>query len=239
MEKKISSKFLKISTRMKVIADFYQDIDFKNYYDFISTQDEYERDLAFYKEYLDKDNTILEIGTGNGRIFNPLHENGFNIYGLEPSTAMTASIKKGKNKILKLYMQDIRECPITVLHTVIIPATSICLFSKAEFANFLIEAKIKYPMLKNVIFDFVEPEFFIETDDIVYKVNNKGDQYLYTNFIQKDQVIFNVIYKNKIGISQKYLYSSNLISEISKKVSITHFIIHYEVGSYKMCEFVY
>lgn len=82
----IFSKLQKKAEELEIIENLYEDDIFANYYRSIVNQDELlEDDIDSYKQFFDKSMPILEIGSGTGRIFNPLFEDGYNIFGLEPA----------------------------------------------------------------------------------------------------------------------------------------------------------
>ena len=82
----IFSKLQKRAEELEIIENLYEDDIFANYYRSIVNQDELlEDDIDSYKQFFDKSMPILEIGSGTGRIFNPLFEDGYNIFGLEQS----------------------------------------------------------------------------------------------------------------------------------------------------------
>ncbi|MGH2110862.1 methyltransferase domain-containing protein [Aerococcus urinaeequi] len=211
MKKMISNKFIKKSKDLDIVLDIYKDSDFKKYYDLISQTP--SKDISIYRKILDKDDIILEIGTGNGRIFSPLLELNYDIYGIEPSKLMIEKIKTGKNRIFQLTLQNIEKLSLPRVDVVIIPATTICLFSFFEFKDFIFKVKDKYPGISYVYFDFVLPDTFYRKNNIIEKVVIDDETYIYTNFIEDSKVYFNIINKNKLGISEKNLYTFELLKE--------------------------
>ena len=82
----IFSKLQKRAEELEIIENLYEDDIFANYYRSIVNQDELlEDDIDSYKQFFDKSMPILEIGSGTDRIFNPLFEDVYNIFGLEPA----------------------------------------------------------------------------------------------------------------------------------------------------------
>ena len=67
---------------MEISDDIYSDTDFADFYN-RSINEKFEiNDLDFYREKINNDDVVLEIGSGNGRVFNVLSREGVNIYGL-------------------------------------------------------------------------------------------------------------------------------------------------------------
>ncbi|EMB66702.1 hypothetical protein SMU26_04467 [Streptococcus mutans 3SN1] len=127
----IFSKLQKRAEELEIIENLYEDDIFANYYRSIVNQDELlEDDIDSYKQFFDKSMPILEIGSGTGRIFNPLFEDGYNIFGLEPAKEMAKYItNEGRDRIYSLTLQEIGNLPQKNIEVIIIPATSVSLFS--------------------------------------------------------------------------------------------------------------
>ncbi|EMC21938.1 hypothetical protein SMU80_01659 [Streptococcus mutans SF1] len=127
----IFSKLQKRAEELEIIENLYENDIFANYYRSIVNQDELlEDDIDSYKQFFDKSMPILEIGSGTGRIFNPLFEDGYNIFGLEPAKEMAKYItNEGRDRIYSLTLQEIGNLPQKNIEVIIIPATSVSLFS--------------------------------------------------------------------------------------------------------------
>ena len=63
-------------------------------------------------------------------------------------------------RIYKLTLQEIEKFPLKDIEVIIIPATSVSLFSHEEFFDFLKKVKETQPNIKKIIFDFLKEEFF-------------------------------------------------------------------------------
>lgn len=133
----IFSKLQKRAEELEIIENLYEDDIFANYYRSIVNQDELlEDDIDSYKQFFDKSMPILEIGSGTGRIFNPLFEDGYNIFGLEPAKEMAKYItNEGRDRIYSLTLQEIGNLPQKNIEVIIIPATSVSLFSQIGRAH--------------------------------------------------------------------------------------------------------
>ncbi|OYS79652.1 hypothetical protein CBG04_11555, partial [Limosilactobacillus reuteri] len=73
---------------LTIVKDLYQDKDFAEYYNTITSLNEFNSfndDYIYYASNLSKSSKVLEIGSGNGRIFNQLYEDNYDAYGLEHS----------------------------------------------------------------------------------------------------------------------------------------------------------
>ena len=76
----IHKKFQRRAEQLEVIDNLYNDTTFSEYYRLIVEQDSLlENDLDIYKRYFDKTMPVLEIGSGTGRIFNPLFQAGYDV----------------------------------------------------------------------------------------------------------------------------------------------------------------
>lgn len=158
----IFDKLQKKSENLEIIENLYADDIFANYYHSIVDQDALlEDDIDEYKQFFDKKMAVLEVGSGTGRVFNPLFNEGYNIFGLEPAKEMAEHIAyEGRERIYKLTLQEIEKFPLKDIEVIIIPATSVSLFSHEEFFDFLKKVKETQPNIKKIIFDFLKEEFF-------------------------------------------------------------------------------
>ena len=74
---------------------------------------------------------VLEVGSGTGRVFNPLFNEGYNIFGLEPAKEMAEHIAyEGRERIYKLTLQEIEKFPLKDIEVIIIPNSN-------DFVKFL------------------------------------------------------------------------------------------------------
>ena len=92
---------------MEISDDIYSDTHFADFYN-RSINEKFEiNDLDFYREKINNDDVVLEIGSGNGRVFNVLSREGVNIYGIEPQLEMIKYIDTSyKDKIFNIGIED-------------------------------------------------------------------------------------------------------------------------------------
>lgn len=222
----ISPSFRSKAKSLTIVKDFYQDRDFAAYYNAVTLLNKsissQNNDYNFYISNLSKRSKILEIGSGNGRIFNRLFKENYNVYGLEPSLEMSAYINPtAKNRILHMTLQEFTlNAKILNLDTVIIPATSISLFSPADFENFL-NSLLKQSSFSTLIFDFLKPHYFLQSNNKITTVKVANNTFYSVNFLYNNSIIFNIISAKhkKIGISQKFIYSLEYFEKLFKKVN--------------------
>lgn len=205
----IYKKFLSHSKKVKIVENLYLDEEFAEYYKSISDEDIIlNNDLPLYEKILKKSNNILEIGSGTGRVFNYLFLKGYNIHGLEPSKEMSDYIlEEAKDRIYNLTFQEIDKLPLDDIETIIIPATSISLFSQGDFEIFLYKIMNNQTKLKNIFFDFMEENFFLEFSEKISKKKIKQEKYYSVNFFDtyNRRIIYNVMNSKKLGVSIKYI----------------------------------
>lgn len=238
----IHKKFQKRSEHLEVINNLYDDATFSEYYRRVVNQDSLlENDIDLYKRQFDKFMPILEIGSGTGRIFNALFQEGYNVYGIEPSTEMSKSIiENGQDRVYPLTLQNIEQLPKNDIQVIIIPATSVSLFSHAELEHFLSKVKQQQGSIKRIIFDFLKEDFFIRSMDLVQCHNLDFGKFYDVNFFDKsgERIIYNLINSEKLGISVKYAYSYEVIQNIFEKLGIAVNVIT-DSDSYTMVEGVF
>ena len=194
-----------------------------------------EDDIDEYKQFFDKKMAVLEVGSGTGRVFNPLFNEGYNIFGLEPAKEMAEHIAyEGRERIYKLTLQEIEKFPLKDIEVIIIPATSVSLFSHEEFFDFLKKVKETQPNIKKIIFDFLKEEFSIQAT----YVNN--EKFYSVNFFDKskERVIYNLVSSQKIGVSVKYLYSYSVLEKIFESLDLSLNLVR-ELDNYAMVEGVF
>lgn len=63
-----------------------------------------EADLKLIKKFINKKSVILDLACGYGRLFIPLKENGYKVFGLDYSLEMTTELRKNRryNKFIKI-----------------------------------------------------------------------------------------------------------------------------------------
>ena len=248
----IFDKLQKKSENLEIIENLYADDIFANYYHSIVDQDALlEDDIDEYKQFFDKKMAVLEVGSGTGRVFNPLFNEGYNIFGLEPAKEMAEHIAyEGRERIYKLTLQEIEKFPLKDIEVIIIPATSVSLFSHEEFFDFLKKVKETQPNIKKIIFDFLKEEFFEATSGTILHrimdlttiqatyVNN--EKFYSVNFFDKskERVIYNLVSSQKIGVSVKYLYSYSVLEKIFESLDLSLNLVR-ELDNYAMVEGVF
>lgn len=238
----IYTKFLKRAENLEVVDNLYSDTTFSHYYKEISEDDEVlNTDVQFYSKYLDIKDTILEIGSGTGRIFNKLYTEKYDIYGMEPSEEMSRYIVlKGQERIFHLTLQEVEKLPISHVEVIIIPATSVCLFSHSDLEIFLKNLICRQPFIKKIIFDFMKESFFEISCNHIQTTTINSEKYFFVNFMDEknERIIFNLMNSKKIGISIKYLYNLEKIKKIFNKFDITINVLE-NVNDYVMVEGVF
>lgn len=209
--------FQKKAKQLKKIENLYDDITFSNFYQKIIEKDSFlVEDIEIYRNFLSKEKVTLEIGSGTGRIFNRLFLEGYNIYGLEPSTEMAKYIiPKGRERIYPIKIQEFEKVDIQ-LDTIIIPATTISLFSEKELQYLLQTIQNTQVHIKQIIFDVLTPLFFNQMVDKVSCIKFNDEKFYTANFYNTDnsKVIYNILNSEKLGISEKYVYSISELKEL-------------------------
>lgn len=123
--------YRKYTQGVPVTNNIYADPLFAKFYNETIDYGSQFSDIDFYRRCLKQDDIILEIGTGNGRVFNVLINENFNIYGIEPEIEMIQYIyKQYKNRIFITGIEHLSCLNGLKFSKVIIPATTISLFSK-------------------------------------------------------------------------------------------------------------
>lgn len=216
---------------LTIIDDLYKDNDFAAYYNattkLSSSNSPLNDDYHYYTSNIEKNSKILEIGSGNGRIFNRLYNDSYDVYGIEPALEMAKYIEDlGRNRIFPMTLQEFTMNSQKLNpDTVIIPATSISLFSPHDFEKFL-NKLMTISSFSNIIFDFLKPSFFVQTENQINVVKLTEGTYYSVNFQYEDSIVFNIISEKhkKLGISRKYLYSfeyfKNLFNELNGELKV-------------------
>ncbi|MDA2463924.1 class I SAM-dependent methyltransferase [Bacillus sp. AF53] len=205
---------------VQILDEVYLDEDFVTFYN----QELNKDDLEMFKNILAKDDVILEIGSGSGRIFNPLSKQGFNIYGIEPSQEMTSYIlSEYRHKIFNIRVQDteeLREMGIS-FSKIIIPATTISLFSHEDFESFVMTIKELLDEGGSIIFDFINPDSLDKLDGKVNISTQKGKKIFFANYLSYPHFILNVYLQGenqkKLGYSVKNVYSLEILNEMCER----------------------
>lgn len=206
--------------RGAILVDvFYEDPYFSNVYNQMCNGIE---DKSQYIQVLNQNQSILEIGSGSGRILQFLIEQGFNVHGVEPSGEMLKFIQPiYRKQIFQMGIEDIRRLGTAVYDCIIIPATTVSLFDFETFEIFLEDASYLLKEEGEIIFDFWDETYVEQLNDCIQKVEIDGNLVFYSNFIRKEQLIFNMYVKinekGKLGFSQKYIYTEAYLQGICRK----------------------
>lgn len=238
----IHKKFQRRAEQLEVIDNLYNDTTFSEYYRLIIEQDSLlENDLDIYKCYFDKTMPVLEIGSGTGRIFNPLFQAGYDVYGIEPFEEMSQYIdENGRDRIYPLTLQEVESLPKNNIEVIIIPATSVSLFSLSDFEYFLESIKRRQPFIKRIIFDFLKEDFFLDSMDSIQSHTLGLGKFYYVNFFDqsREKIIYNLANSEKLGISVKYAYSHTSVKRLFEKLGIIFNVIS-DSDCYTMVEGVF
>lgn len=201
----------------EIINDIYLDSVFSKYYnDLISS---YTHDISLYEEFLTKEDSILEIASGSGRILAPLLDKGYHIKGLEPSKSMVYMMKK--KYIPKVYIGRFEDIPNLKINEkfdkFIIAATTISLFKYEEISTLLKNILQISTQNPKILFDIINSQ-----NNDFYKLNfaKVANQTIYfQNFREGNEFIFNIYSKedNKLGYSKKYVHNFSKLSTIFKE----------------------
>ncbi|MFC3932696.1 methyltransferase domain-containing protein [Streptococcus dentapri] len=238
----IFNKLQKKATELEIIENLYENDSFANYYQSIINQDELlGDDIDSYKQFFDQSMPVLEIGSGTGRIFNPLFEEGYNIFGLEPAKEMSEYITpKGRDRIYSHTLQEIEKLPQKNIEVIIIPATTVSLFSHEDFYDFLKKIKETQPHIRRIVFDFLKESFFESTDGLIQSNYVNGEKFYNVNFFDptKEQIIYNLVSPKKLGISVKYSYSHEVLEKIFRKLGFSLKLVK-DSDTYAMVEGIF
>lgn len=210
----LSSYFKNKMNNSTQITEVYKDPLFSKYYNDSGGKGvNLHGDISFYKKYINPDMLTLEIASGNGRVISYLLENNFNIIGIEKEESMINQMESKykkyvyKNDIFNFEKLNEIYCKADYI---IIPATSISLFSLKnikEFIKNLVEVNQRFEL----IFDGINIENII--NEKPFKDINKYGTFYIQNFKvieeESELIIYNLYHKesNKIGYSIKYNHS--------------------------------
>lgn len=238
----IHKKFQRRSNQLEIVDNLYDDATFSEYYRLVIDQDSLlENDLDIYKRYFDKTVSVLEIGSGTGRIFNHLFQEGYDIYGIEPSAEMSKYIdENGRDRVYPLTLQEAEYLPKRDIEVIIIPATSVSLFSLSDLERFLEYVKQQQPSIKRIIFDFLKEDFFINSMDIIQSHTLGLGKFYYVNFFDTsgERIVYNLVNSEKLGISVKYAYSHASVQTLFEKLGMAFNVI-LDSDRYTMIEGVF
>ncbi|MGX7418168.1 class I SAM-dependent methyltransferase [Carnobacterium gallinarum] len=225
----ISKHFYHKIKSSEITNDIYKSPTFIEYYNYATELN----DLSFYKKVLGKNEKILEIGTGTGRIFTPLRKSGYNITGIELSKEMMSCIPSK-------FRQFVKNMSIFELgnekkeyDAVIIPATTISLFSFAEIEKILTLLRKILKKNGNIFFDIIDSNFFLETSNQLQKESFENTTYYFTNFINGNKIVYNIYAKNHLGYSVKYMHTDQDINSLFTNFNFKKVFVESN-NSYKM-----
>lgn len=215
----IHHKIEKLMSECTKIRNVYEDIELVKYYNDISNQANDSSDISYYLSKLDKDNFIVELASGSGRVLKKLIDEGFNVHGIEYMQEMIRVMPTQYEKyVTQSDILDFKRLSLIYKHvdSLILPATSITLFSLDTFDNFL-KNIITLNKDFNIILDFYEINDLI-TENPQKNITEEGPFYD-INFKANDKFIYNIYHKNLdiLGISIKYDHSLHNIVDIMKK----------------------
>lgn len=215
---------VKYKEGIPIINDLYSDKDIINVY---NNEKHSTDEIAFYLSNLSKNDKILEIGAGNGRILIPLLEGGLDIYGIEPSKNMISKIKSSaiRARISNITLEEFLESKQTIFKEIIIPATSISLFSPTEIKAFIQKYLRNIPYNKfKLIFDFIDPKELKEQSGKIQSYKDVNYIVYSANYISDDKIYYNIYIDNgkkeKLSTSTKYIYDEDVIANILKDFSV-------------------
>ncbi|HDX9652459.1 TPA: hypothetical protein ROY23_002922 [Bacillus wiedmannii] len=216
---------------VEVTDNIYSDLHFAEFYN-QSINEKFEiNDIDFYKEKINKDDVVLEIGSGNGRIFNVLSTDGFNIYGIEPQLEMTKYIDTDyRDKIFNIGIENLETIKDIKFTKIIIPATTVSLFSEEQFKSFLIKAKGILDIHGSIIFDFLNPSSVKENRGEVLNFRTADSVFFISNDIIENEYVLNIYMEEngvkKVGYSVKYLHTLDYFKTVSKKLNYKFKILY-------------
>ena len=209
---------------VEISDNIYSDSHFAEFYN-LSVGDKFEiNDLDFYREKITKRDVVLEIGSGNGRVFNVLSREGFNIYGVEPQLEMIKYIDpKYREKIYTIGIEDLETINKNNFTKIIIPATTVSLFSEEQFKSFLIKAKGILDNHGEIIFDFLNHNYIKDNYGEVLNYKTDDSMFFISNSIIDNKYVLNIYMEGngvkKVGYSVKFLHTMEFFKEVSRELN--------------------
>lgn len=212
----ISRKILKKSTDFVNIINVYSDNILADFYHKTTPENGFYNDLEFFKKNLSKEENIVELASGTGRILKPLIDDGFSVMGVESESEMIEILpKKYRKYINNNNILDFQKVKLLYEQAdcFIIPATSISLFSLNELErlfSFLSQLKKSF----KIYFDVIDmTDFLISTPK---KEMNINGTFYYINFQYENFIIYNIYHKetNTLGYSKKYNHSKQSLKTL-------------------------
>lgn len=208
--------------QIPLVENIYEDKHFSTFYQSFSKAYDQNVDVSFYKSHLSTQDKVLEIGTGDGRVFIPLYEAGIDIYGIEPYPQMLASMDlKYLEYIFPIGLETIETIHVKEFTKIIIPATTISLFSFEEFEQFLMKVRELLAEGGAIIFDCLNDNFLNSQGGRLQMKVLGNDTYYFANKIVDNKILLNILvnYDNeqKLGYSIKYLYTFEKLSLLAEQ----------------------
>lgn len=222
---------LRDGKEIDIINNIYQEVEFAQYYEAVACES-ISGDIEYYLDMLSKNDRVLEIGTGNGRVLKPLLAHGIDIYGIELEQAMLEFLnEEEKSRVYIGGIEKLTQFNHTSKYSyIIIPATSVSLFDEQIFSNFLSEAKKVLNSKGKIIFDFINPGQIKKLDGVV-SIDKISDQlFMSGNFVQGKKFIYNIYTKTakgsrKLGYSIKNIYTIDQVNHLGEQLGYTSRII--------------
>ncbi|NEY21710.1 hypothetical protein G4D61_17490 [Bacillus ginsengihumi] len=214
--KLISEKFRNLEGSLNLV-ELYSENIFSQYYSDIQTEN-FLNDLEYYKSRLTKSENIIELASGSGRILIPLAEDGYNIVGIEKEKEMIMKMEKHQDKVIheNIFCVEKLKKEYSRTDCLLLPATSISLFSLENFAELLNSIKIMNKGLR-IILDVYNLRKFL-SEKPKKEITEKGTFY-YLNFEEDNCIIYNIFHKEsqKIGYSVKFNHNwKDIVSMLQK-----------------------
>ena len=201
-EKYISDLILKKTKKDLNISNLYENPIFADFYDSTTTKSEFYNDIEVLKSLIDSN---------------------INIIGIESEKTMINKVEEKYHKYIfneDIFNYEKLQQVYKNIDNIIIPATSISLFSKDSLIRLLKTLKHLNPNNKfKIYFDLINLNTIL-TDRPIKYLNEAGTFYCF-NFFTDHKVIYNNFHKesNTIGISFKYDYSYNDLLELFNSLS--------------------
>lgn len=223
------------------ITNIYEDPIFVEFYDEITNAEAFFNDIQFYKDNISKNSLTVEFAAGTGRVTIPLLDSGYKVIGIEKEYEMIKKIpEEYRLNFIQENIFNFEELNSIYkeLDTIIIPATSISLFSMEQI-NTLIVNLTKLNSHFNIMFDLINYKKVISQYP-KKEITSEGTFYYY-NFLSEEHLIYNLLHKDRkvLGYSVKYhhnitdlvqLFENSGLKIEVKEVSNLYFMI---MGSYE------
>lgn len=201
------------------IKNLYSDKEMVEFYNYSTTKSSFSNDIAYYKSKVNKDELVVELASGSGRIVKDFISSGYKIYGIELELEMINSLNEKYRKFI--YQENILNVDTLKkiyeeADVLILAATSISLFTESEFFEFLEKVK-KINKKFRIIFDWIDPISLTMKNP--KRVLMKNGIYYYTNFQLGKNIVYNLYHEksNTLGVSVKVHHNLNdLVNNLKK-----------------------